>query len=308
MSENQPIAPRRAIGKTGSLRSLRDPATLRGLVRDLREGIYITDRQGRILDANPAFLRMLGVRSLRELRTLSSKDLLVHPERREEELELLAREGAVREFEFQIICSDGRIRTVLDTAFRVEDPETGEELYHGILVDITTYKDLEQQLREQVTRDPLTGCHNRRYLWELERRLDDGVATWGAIVCDVDGFKAFNDRHGHHAGDRALVQVGRFLASQVRPEDAVIRFGGDEFLVVLLDGDPETVPKVSRRLREMAAGHAPVTISLGWAVREPNESLESTVRRADRELLRVRRRERGKLARGPGAAGPRPER
>jgi len=308
VSENQPAVPKRTMGKPGSLRSLRDPATLRGLVRNLREGIYITDRQGRILDANPAFLRMLGVRSLRELRTLSSKDLLVHPERREEELELLAHEGAVREFEFQVICSDGRIRTVLDTAFRVEDPETGEELYHGILVDITSYKQLEQRLREQVIRDPLTGCHNRRYLSELERRLDGGAAVWGAIVCDVDGFKEFNDRHGHHAGDRVLVQLSRFLTNQVRPEDAVIRFGGDEFLVVLLDADAGAAPEVSRRLRELAPGHVPVTFSLGCAVRENNEPLESTVRRADRELIQVRVRERGGYSPRRRATDPSPER
>lgn len=277
-----------------SWRSLRDATTLRELVANLREGIYITNRRGEILDANPAFLRMLGVRSLRQLRTMSSSDLLVHPERREEELEILARDGAVREFEFQIICANGQIRTVLDTAYRVVDPETGEELYHGILVDITTHKRLERKLREMVIRDPLTGCFNRRFLRELERRLDPGITRWAAIVADVDGFKRFNDRYGHHAGDRVLVQLARFLANQVRPEDVVIRFGGDEFLVVLLASDEIVAREVSDRLRARGPQCAPASFSLGWASRDGQETLERTIRRADRNLILVRVQERGR--------------
>lgn len=290
-----------------SWRSLRDPKTLRGLVDNLREGIYITSREGRILDANPAFLRMLGVRSLRQLRTLSSRDLLVHPERRDQELEILAREGAVREFELEIICADGIIRTVLDTAYRVVDPETGEELYHGILVDITTHKRLEQKLKELVIRDPLTGCFNRRFLAELERRLNPKPGSWGVIVTDVDDFKGFNDRYGHHAGDRALVQLARFLANQVRPDDAVVRLGGDEFLLVLPDSDEDTARQVSIRLGERALQGSPVSFSLGWAVREAREPLEKTIRRADHSLIQVRVSERkGRRGRRTARGGKRP--
>ena len=138
--------------------------------RQLREGIYIITRDGRILDANPAFLEMFGVGSLREFGGRAS-DLFVDPSRRVEELRLLDRDGSVREFEIVVKRPDGAKRTVLDTCYLIRDPETGEEFIHGILIDITSRKALEASLREMSTHDPLTGALNRRYLAELEQRF-----------------------------------------------------------------------------------------------------------------------------------------
>ncbi|MBI1722449.1 MAG: EAL domain-containing protein [Gemmatimonadetes bacterium] len=119
------------------LRSLSDAETLRALVGNLREGIYVSNVKGDVLDANPAFLEMIGVTSLEELRHYTAPDLFVDPQRRAVELELLARDGAVREFEFQIRRPDGEVRTVLDACTAVRDPDSDETLFHGILVDIT---------------------------------------------------------------------------------------------------------------------------------------------------------------------------
>jgi diguanylate cyclase (GGDEF)-like protein/PAS domain S-box-containing protein len=128
------------------LNSLQDPATLRELVGNLREGVYVSNLQGKILDANPAFLVMVGVASVEELSRYSVYDLLVDPAQRASELELMSREGAVREFEFQIRRPDGQVRTVLDACHAVHDPESGETLFHGILVDITDRKEEEDRL------------------------------------------------------------------------------------------------------------------------------------------------------------------
>ena len=126
--------------------TLQDPATLRELVGNLREGVYVSSLQGRILDANPAFLKMFGLASLEELARYTVYDLLVDPAQRASELELLARDGAVREFEIQIRRPDGQIRTVLDACHAATDPATGETLFHGILVDITDRKAEEARL------------------------------------------------------------------------------------------------------------------------------------------------------------------
>ena len=258
------------------------------MVDRLREGIYITDKNGLILDANPAFLEMLGIESLADLRTLTAEDLLVDPKQRERELRVLARDGAVREFELQIRRPDGKTRTVLDSAYAIRDRLTGETLYHGILIDITQLKEMEEQLREQATRDPLTGCHNRRCLSAIAEKLDPTDAQWGAAVLDIDHFKQYNDQLGHQAGDEALVKTARFLNSQVRSEDVVCRIGGDEFLVFMTNSDHKTTEQVVSRLKENARLRAPVQFSLGWSVRRDREALEATIGRADKDLITVR--------------------
>jgi diguanylate cyclase (GGDEF)-like protein/PAS domain S-box-containing protein len=139
---------REARAKGVARHSLQDPATLRELVGNLREGVYVSDLQGRILDANPAFLRMFGLASLDELARYSVYDLMADPAQRAAELELLARDGAVREFEIQIRRPDGQERTVLDACHAAVDPQTGETLFHGILVDITDRKEEEARLEQ----------------------------------------------------------------------------------------------------------------------------------------------------------------
>ncbi len=273
-------------------RALKDPKVLADFVRNLREGIYVTTAHGQIRDANPAFLRMLGVSSLRQLRRYTAEQLLVNPARRAEELAILAREGAVREFELEIRRPDGEVRTVLDTAFQRIDEATGETCYHGILIDITDRKELERRLRETAVRDALTGCYNRHYLLERERQLEAEEAQWGVVVIDVDRFKEYNDHYGHHTGDLVLQQVARFLMVTVRTGDAVIRIGGDEFLILLHGSAALATEEVARRLREQGPNAVPVSFSLGWAVREGEEPLEHTIRRADRQLILVRAHER----------------
>lgn len=286
----------------GRLRSLQDPETLYQLLRNLREGIYITNARGEILDANPACLEIFGVSSLEELRGLRAQDLYADPALRNVEIEILAREGEVREFELVIRRPDGEERTVLDSSYTLRDPETGETLYHGILIDISNRKQLEVRVQEQSLRDPLTGCYNRRFLKDLETRLSPAL-LWGAIVIDVDNFKEYNDDFGHQAGDEVLIKVSRFLQQNARAEDAVIRMGGDEFLLLLLGSSAaSTIAEIGQRLLDTAGAQGVPPFSVGWAIRHGSERLERTIDHADRELLQIRlfeRRSREKRLRGP---------
>ncbi len=284
----------------GRFRSLQDAETLRQFVETLREGIYIADAHGEIFDANPACLEIFGVRSLEQLRGLCVHDLFTEPARRAEEMDRLAREGSVREFELVVRRPDGGERPVLDSCRRVRDPETGEVLFHGILVDITHRKQLESRFHEQSLIDPLTGCFNRRYLQEVEKRLGS-FHTWGTIVVDVDHFKDYNDEFGHQAGDEVLIKVSRFLQQNARAGDAVVRMGGDEFLLLLFGASARFVAEVGARLRTTAAERNIPAFSVGWATRHAGERLERTIDHADRELLQIRlfeRRSRHQRLRG----------
>lgn len=274
-------------------RSLDDPGTFKQFVRNLQEGIYITSPDGEMIDANPALLEIFGVSTVDELRGYSAPELYVDPSQRQRQMEVLAREGTVREFEVQVKRPDGGTRTLLDTCYVVEDEDSGEITYHGILVDITRRKELEERLREYSVRDPLTGCYNRRFLAQAQDRLDREESTWGAIVVDIDYFKEYNDLHGHQAGDEVLVKVSRFLMRHVRAEDPVVRIGGDEFLTLLLGTRGNFTAEAARRIRSVVQGEAPVPLSFGWALREGDETLQQTIGRADRGLIRVRLEQRG---------------
>jgi len=285
----------------GRFQSLQDPETLRLFIENLREGVYITNEAGEILDANPACLEILGVTSVEELRSHRAQDLFADPAQRALEMALLAREGEVRELELILRRPDGQERTVLDSCHAMRDAETGQLLYHGILIDISGRKQLESRFHEASLRDPLTGCYNRRFLGEVQKRLSS-FETWGTIVVDVDNFKEFNDDFGHQAGDEVLIKVSRFLQLNARAEDAVVRMGGDEFLLLLLGASAHYVAEVGQRLRLTAAEQDIPSFSLGWATRHGAESLERTIDHADRELLQIRlfeRRSRQKTLRGP---------
>ncbi len=276
------------MDKKSRFRSLSDPETLAKFAQNLGEGIYITNESGEILDANPAFLKIFGVATLAQLKNYRVSDF-VDWEARKGEIALLEKEGSLRDRELQITRPDGVVRTVLDTWYINRDPGTGERIFHGILVDITGRKALEEQLMEQSVRDPLTGCYNRRHLSSLyashQREMQ---TTWGCIYVDIDHFKQYNDIHGHAAGDTVLVKMSRFLMRYVRAEEAVVRMGGDEFLIVLFDTSSLQIEAIGRRLESAGHERGPVSFSLGWATREDNETLEETVNRADRQLIQVR--------------------
>ena len=129
----------------------------------------------------------------------------------------------------------------------------------------------QQILIDQSVRDPLTGAFNRRYLNTglLENELDRARANGGAltlIICDLDGFKAINDTHGHQAGDVLLQDFAALLLSMTREGiDTVVRYGGEEFLLILPGIGPADGHALAERMRvavsEAASLHGHVRIS-----------------------------------------------
>jgi len=151
--------------------------------------------------------------------------------------------------------------------------------------------DLVHRLEEQSRADPLTGLGNRRAFdeslaAELARARRAG-GPLGLVMLDVDHFKRFNDRHGHQAGDDALVGVGRVLLAEARAEDRACRIGGEEFAVVLPGADEAAAAGVAERIRrgvEETPGREPVTVSLGVASTAGDEDAGSLLARADARL------------------------
>jgi diguanylate cyclase (GGDEF)-like protein len=156
-------------------------------------------------------------------------------------------------------------------------------------------------LRFDATRDALTSVLTRRALERALRQLEREDAELGLVFLDVDHFKAINDGFGHTVGDRVLAALGRVLREQVRPSDIVGRYGGEEFVVVLRDAGVEGARRVAERIRQAISAAdlsglpGRVTLSAGIAVREPAESMDALIARADRGLYAAKRAGRNRV-------------
>ena len=150
--------------------------------------------------------------------------------------------------------------------------------------------------------DALTGLSNRHTMeesFEREiRRCENDGDPVSLIMIDIDNFKIFNDRFGHVAGDRALSAVASILRHQFRPRDLLVRFGGDEFAILLPEVAESKAMTIADRVRMAVSGDTddsddsliqiPIRISMGVAEHEHGKSLPSLLRAADAALYRAK--------------------
>ena len=169
---------------------------------------------------------------------------------------------------------------------------------------------LQETLRTQSVRDPLTGLFNRRYLEvSLEREVMRAARRnqpLSVLMLDVDHFKRFNDTYGHEAGDALLAQFAEVLMSSVRAEDIVCRYGGEEFTVVLLEADAPTTQRIAEGIRsrvaEMSVAYRQqqlehVTVSIGSAMFPLDATKrEDLLRRADAALYAAKKAGRNRVS------------
>ncbi len=156
--------------------------------------------------------------------------------------------------------------------------------------------------------DPLTGIGNRR---SLEIALDARAEElrrygwpYGVLVLDLDKFKRINDRHGHEVGDQVLKMVAATLTHTSRAADAVGRWGGDEFLAVLSNGNELGLKAASERIRSMIehsvlrtpSGPLSVTVSIGGAMAAPGTAVDDLIRLADRRVYTAKATGRNRVS------------
>ncbi|GMQ97369.1 MAG: diguanylate cyclase [Gammaproteobacteria bacterium] len=158
----------------------------------------------------------------------------------------------------------------------------------------------QQTLQYEASVDPLTGLYNRRWLDnELKQRIDHSLEIKqpvSILMIDIDHFKNYNDTHGHLAGDRALHAMGQALLNNLRPMDTAIRYGGEEFTVILPDTNQEVALQVAddlcsvvraAEIRSPDGKQLPgITTSIGVAEARPKESTEALTKRADKALYK----------------------
>jgi diguanylate cyclase (GGDEF)-like protein/PAS domain S-box-containing protein len=253
----------------------------------------ITDPEtGRVIDANAAFLRILG-RDRASVIGRTTVDLGLFPTHaiRDAMIKTLLETPGKAPMEYRFVRPDERLFIGEITAELIDSGTTRYLL--AMIVDVTHQRELMAELEHKATHDVLTGANNRqqadRVLEQEARRADRMETPVSVIMADVDHFKAINDRFGHPAGDRVLREVVERLDERVRETDLLARWGGEEFLVILPGTDSDGAGQLAETLR-LALADTPmpavgaVTISLGAAERRPGETVEEWVSRADQAL------------------------
>lgn len=273
----------------------------RSLFQESRDGIYMTAKDGRIVELNPAALELLGY----ETEELIGRSVLVLYADPADHLHFqreIERSGAVREFEVRLRHSDGSVLWCLVTSSARRSP-AGEVLgYQGIIHDITARKRAEEQLAHDAVHDVLTGLPNRSLLMDRltqaqARRTRNPSLHHAVLYVDLDRFKVVNDTLGHHVGDELLVRVGREIRACLREQDTVARLGGDEFAVLLdeVEGIADATHAADRILARLERpirleDHEVVaSASIGITLTtRPGETPEDLLRDADTAMYRAK--------------------
>jgi diguanylate cyclase (GGDEF)-like protein/PAS domain S-box-containing protein len=292
---------------TSAIVSRRTKADLRARrFFDLSHDMLCTaDMDGYFVELNRAWEDCLGY-SDEELRATPFLEL-VHPddrERTDSESTGLREGGATIGFENRYLAKDGSWHWLRWSSTLAAD----ESLIYARATDVTMLKRVESERENLLTEvaalarsDALTGLPNRRGLDEQlpremarARRAESDLCL--AIV-DIDHFKAYNDANGHLAGDAVLRECAVAWDGVLRAEDTIIRFGGEEFLVVLPDCPLEQAAETVERLRQATPGE--LTCSAGLACWDYAESTDDLVDRADSALYRAKAAGRDQLVQSP---------
>lgn len=176
----------------------------------------------------------------------------------------------------------------------------------GTLLDVTRWKEMESRLQHLASTDDLTGLLNRRSgMTALEQALYRCEAEGGAlslVFLDVDHFKDINDQYGHDIGDQVLRQIAETLRQNKRDTDLAVRWGGEEFTMILPStGSQGARAQADRLLASIAAltadqtGVDAVTASIGVVTRQPGESAHGLLRRADQYMYQAKQAGRARV-------------
>lgn len=294
------------------------------LLEALLDPVLVVDPSRRVIEANPAALKLAGLQQGWQGRELKQWPvfgadlqalLLEHAGEHDRPLTLTS---AARYYEVRLRAIERATRhgpALLGHMIYVRDV-TQRHLSELKLAEalalseerLRTISSLHEQLREQALCDPLTGLYNRRYLdeffeRELARVQRENLPLAVALI-DLDHFKRLNDECGHLVGDDVLKAVAQHLLDNLRSTDAVFRIGGEEFLLILPGADPD---EASARLqsicsqlaaREIATrgGDQRVTLSAGLAYwPQQGQALDELLHAADAALYQAKRTGRNRV-------------
>jgi len=286
----------------------------KALLDNLYDGVYFVDKDRRILYWNKGAERISGYTANQVLQRFCHDNILNHVSETGVNLcndgcplNKAMRDGQAQEAEIYLQHADGhRVPVIVRVAPTFDD----DGKINGA-IEIFQSNERVSSLRRYLRRmadtahtDPLLGIGNRIYIEEKINFLLAGSqaiqTSLGIMFIDLDEFKAINDQYGHATGDMVLKTVIKTLNENLRSTDLLGRWGGDEFIVLLMDTTPEGLSETTEKIRALINtstvhqnGHTiPISASIGATIARSQDSLETFIQRADR-LMYVGKRQGG---------------
>lgn len=266
------------------------------------------------LVVSPSGAEMLGLKHEEIPKTTFDWEQRIHPHdiktRRDRLQAYLKRPSERYEFEYRVNHTQGDWLWVLERGrILYKDAPDNEKVMVATFFDISSRKEMELELTQLATTDPLTGLVNRRIFrerllleWNHTKRQPRHQAT--VAICDIDYFKSINDTYGHDAGDKVLKFFADTLAGSIRENDLAARLGGEEFAVILQDNSLVDATHWAERFR-MQISEAQIaygsniltfTVSIGLAdIRTQGDSPDAALKAADSALYRAKQKGRNQV-------------
>jgi diguanylate cyclase (GGDEF)-like protein/PAS domain S-box-containing protein len=272
-------------------------------------GMFRSTAGGELIEANDALAAMFGFDTAEAMHsgTRNMRDFYVNPEMRQRALDVLSREGLIVGWEFELMRRDGARFWGLSSVRVVQRGDAGQVQLEGSLIDISSRRAAEQELKFLAHHDSLTGLGNRR---QFERRLaamldrlrGRGDGPFAVLLLGLDRFKLVNDSLGHAAGDELLAKFAARLTAVFGQRMDLARYGGDQFaLLSRARVDRDGAIEIARRVEELA--RAPFQVrghqvfcgaSIGIVLVEQGDALaEAILRDADTAMFSAKSRGAG---------------
>ncbi|MFH1958360.1 MAG: GGDEF domain-containing protein [bacterium] len=280
----------------------------KSVMDNLYDGVYFVNRDRKITYWNKAAEKLTGFKNSEVIGKNCSDSVLIHTDKQGKSLcegacptkETIV-SGRLCEEEMYIRHKEGHRVPVLTRISPVRDSRKQIVGAAGVFIDNSPKVVLEQRienLRKSALIDNLTGIGNRRFAeMSLHSRMDElrrYGSSFGVLFMDIDDFKKVNDKYGHGIGDKILKMAAKTLSNGVRPFDIVCRWGGEEFIAIIVNVNKKQLYSAAERLRALVEQSflsigqdvIRVTVSIGGARVRPGDTIDALVKRADKLMYR----------------------
>lgn len=268
-------------------------------ILDAQKNLLLVNNRVSIIYANQALLEFFNVHSVEEF--LKKSDCVCHffiEDNNYFHLQKVPKDMHWAEF---LLTQKAQNRTVKmlnqmqeERYFHIDIESILETQYVITLSDITESTMKERLLTTMAYHDNLTNAFNRQYFYEIfMSELFSPLRSYGIMIFDIDNFKSLNDKYGHGAGDLVLQSLATTIQKNLRESDCFIRWGGEEFVIVLEISTPQQLTNIAQKLCNAVAniyleGIRSFTASFGVTLLQKEENIDSAIQRADEALYEAK--------------------